>query len=68
VNSSALGGGCSSTGTVYHPHYKSVGVLPQVRLAERDHLMLKRYNTRMVQDRLTVKMAPLDVIRQPTEL
>ena len=63
-----LARGSSSKQSVYHPQYKALGVLPQVRLAERDHLLLERHNTCMVQDRLTVKVAPPDVIRQPAEL
>jgi len=53
---------------VYHPHYKALGILPQVRLAKRDHLLLGQHNTRMLQDKLTVKVAPPDVVRQPVQL
>ena len=58
----------TSRQTTYHPHYKSLGILPQVRLAERDRPLLDRRNTSMLQDRLTVKVAPPDVIRQPVQL
>jgi len=68
ASTSELSASSSSRWTVYHPHYKALGVLPQVRLAERDHLLLEQRNTRMLQDRLTVKVAPPDVIRQPDQL
>ena len=62
------GSGCGYT--VYHPHYKALGVLPQVRLAVagRDQLVLNRHNTHMLQSTLTVKVAPPDVIRPPAQL
>jgi len=53
---------------VYHPQYKALGILPQVRLAGRDHLILDQHNTRMLRNRLTVKVAPPDVIRSPAQL
>jgi len=68
ANTTELAGSSSSKQTVCHPRYKALGILPQVRLAERDHLLLEQHNTRMLQDRLTVKVAPPDVIRQPTQL
>jgi len=68
ANVRELARGASSTQSVSHPQYKSLGVLPQVRLAERDRLLLEQHNTRMLHDRLTVRLAPPDVIRQPAEL
>ena len=58
----------SSNQSVYHPHYKVLGILPQVRLAEHDQLLLDQRNTRMQRDKLTVRVAAPDVIRQPAQL
>jgi len=52
---------------VSHRQYTSLGILPQVRLAERDHLPLWQRSTLMSQERLTVKVAPPDAI-QPMQL
>jgi len=57
----------ASSQAPYHPLYNAVGILPQVQLAERDRPLLEQSNTRMRQDRVTVKIAPPAVIRKPSQ-